>query len=97
MGDNSLAGADSLAQTLRSEGVRAELDITGRKIDKQLKAALKKGIPFAVFVGENEISTGTYTVKNLIDSTEQKIGVDRMVSVVTDHRYDGDEDAAFNL
>ena len=97
VGDNSLAGADSLAQTLRSEGVRAELDITGRKIDKQLKAALKKGIPFAVFVGENEISTGTYTVKNLIDSTEQKIGVDRMVSVVTDHRYDGDEDAAFNL
>ena len=54
-------------------------------------------LPFAVFVGENEISTGTYTVKNLIDSTEQKIGVDRMVSVVTDHRYDGDEDAAFNL
>lgn len=97
VGDNSLAGADSLAQTLRSEGVRAELDITGRKIDKQLKAALKKGIPFAVFVGESEISTGTYTVKNLIDSTEQKIGVDRMVSVVTDHRYDGDEDAAFNL
>lgn len=97
VGDNSLAGADSLAQTLRSEGVRAELDITGRKIDKQLKAALKKGIPFAVFVGENEISTGSYTVKNLIDSTEQKIGVDRMVSVVTDHRYDGDEDAAFNL
>lgn len=97
VGDSSLAGADSLAQTLRSEGVRAELDITGRKIDKQLKAALKKGIPFAVFVGENEISTGTYTVKNLIDSTEQKIGVDRMVSVVTDHRYDGDEDAAFNL
>lgn len=97
VGDNSLAGADSLAQTLRSEGVRAELDITGRKIDKQLKAAIKKGIPFAVFVGDNEISTGTYTVKNLIDSTEQKIGVDRMVSVVTDHRYDGDEDAAFNL
>jgi len=97
VGDNSLASADSLAQTLRSEGVRAELDITGRKIDKQLKAALKKGIPFAVFVGENEISTGSYTVKNLIDSTEQKIGVDRMVSVVTDHRYDGDEDAAFNL
>ena len=90
VGDNSLAGADSLAQTLRSEGVRAELDITGRKIDKQLKAALKKGIPFAVFVGENEISTGTYTVKNLVDSTEQKIGVDRMVSVVTDHRNGSD-------
>lgn len=37
----SMAGADDLARKLRSEGVRAELDITGRKIDKQIKAALK--------------------------------------------------------
>ena len=49
-----MAGADDLARKLRSEGVRAELDITGRKIDKQIKAALKKQIPFAVFVGEDE-------------------------------------------
>ena len=90
-----MSGADALARKLRSEGVFAELDITGRKIDKQLKAALKKQVPFAVFVGPEELESETYTVKNLVESTEQKVNFTRMISVVTDHRYDGDEDALF--
>ena len=93
----SLAGADDLARQLRDEGVRAELDITGRKIDKQIKAALKKRIPFAVFVGEDEIASGAYTVRNLVESDEQKVGVERIVTIVKDRRYDGDDDAAFEL
>ena len=93
----SLTGADDLARKLRDEGVRAELDITGRKIDKQIKSALKKRIPFAVFVGEDEIASGAYTVRNLVESDEQKVGAERIVTIVKDRRYDGDEDAAFEL
>ncbi len=93
----TLEGADALARKLRSDGVLAELDITGRKLDKQLKTALKKQIPFAVFVGEEEMKEGLYTVKNLIESTEQRVDADRMVTIVKDRRYDGDEDAAFEI
>ena len=93
----SLDGADDLARSLRREGVRVELDITGRKIDKQLKTALKKQIPFVTFVGEEELKSGVYTVKNLVESSEQKIDADRMVTVVKDHRYDGDDDAVFEV
>ena len=92
-----MAGADDLARKLRSEGVRAELDISGRKIDKQIKAALKKQIPFAVFVGEDEIASGAYTVRNLVESDEQKVGAERIVTIVKDRRYDGDEDALFEV
>lgn len=95
--DKFLESADVLARKLRSDGVLVELDITGRKLDKQLKTALKKQIPFAVFVGEEEVKEGLYTVKNLVESTEQRVEADRMVSIVTDHRYDGDEDAAFEI
>lgn len=93
----SLGGADTLARTLRSEGVRAELDFSGRKLDKQLKTALKKNIPFVAFVGEEEVASGVYTIKNLIESTEQKVSLERMISVVKDRRYDGDDDAAFEI
>ena len=92
-----LEGADALARSLRSEGVRAELDFSGRKLDKQLKTALKKNIPFVAFVGEEEIASGVYTIKNLIESTEQKVSLERMISVVKDRRYDGDDDAAFEI
>lgn len=90
-------GADTLARKLREDGVRVELDITGRKVDKQLKTALKKAIPFAVFVGPDELKDGVYTVKNLVASTEEKADLARMITIVRDRRYDGDEDAAFEL
>jgi len=95
--ESAEAGADKLARELRSEGVLVELDITSRKIDKQLKTAVKKGIPFVAFVGEEELESGVYTVKNLTDSTEQKMDAVRMVTVVKDHRYGGDEDAVFEV
>lgn len=95
--EKSLDGADALARQLRKEGVRVELDITGRKLDKQLKTATKKQIPFATFVGEDELKSGVYSVKNLVDGTEQKIDAVRMVTVVKDHRYDGDDDAVFDV
>ena len=88
----SLPGADTLAQKLRAEGVKAELDITGRKLDKQIKTAAKKQIPFAVFIGEDEIKNGMYTVKNLAESNEQKVDFDRMITIVKDRRYDSDDD-----
>lgn len=89
--------ANELVRKLRSEGVRAEIDITGRKIDKQLKTAVKKQIPFATFIGSEEIENEVYSVKNLVESTEQKVDITRMITVVKDHRYDGDDDAVFEI
>ncbi len=93
----SVEGADKLARKLRGEGVKVELDFTARKLDKQLKTALKKGIPFAMFVGENELSSGIYSVKNLETSTEQQADFDRVITTVKDHRYDGDDDVVFEV
>ncbi len=95
IGDESMEGADKLARDLRKEGVRAELDITGKKLDKQIKTAIKKQIPFVAFVGEEELSSGIYTLKNLKTSSEDKVDAVRMVSVVSDYRYNGAEDSVF--
>ena len=87
------SGANELASRLRSEGVRVELDITGRKADKQLKTALKKQIPFIAFVGENEVASQQYTVKDLAKGSEETVSFERMVAVVSDRRrHAGDDD-----
>ena len=87
------AGANELASRLRSEGVRVELDITGRKADIQLKTALKKQIPFIAFVGENEVASQQYTVKDLAKGSEETVSFERMVAVVSDRRrHAGDDD-----
>jgi histidyl-tRNA synthetase len=81
-----IAAASKIAKTLRSEGVNAELDITDRKLDKQLKSAVKKQIPFILFVGSQEVADEIYTLKNIGTSEEQKLGLERIISLVKDRR-----------
>jgi histidyl-tRNA synthetase len=85
LGD-TLKGATKLAADLREEGVNVELDITGRKLDKQLKTAVKKDIPFIIFVGEEELNTEIYSFKDTSSSEEQKLSFERIVSSVKDRR-----------
>lgn len=82
-----LEGALKLADNLRDEGVRVEVDITGRKLDKQLKTAVKKDIPFILFVGEKELKTEIYSFKDTASSEEQKLSFERVVSSVKDRRH----------
>ena len=93
--EQSIEGANELAVKLRALDVKIELDITGRKIDKQIKTADKKGIPFVIFVGSDEIVDEVYSVKNLKTAEEQKVNVMRIVSIVKDHRYDSGDDSVF--
>lgn len=82
----SLPGAMDFASKLRNEGVNVELDITGRKLDKQLKTAIKKEIPFIVFIGEDELASEVYPFKDTASSEEQKLSFERIVSSVKDRR-----------
>ncbi len=86
LGD-SADGAAKLAADLRSEGVKTELDVTGRKLDKQLKTALKKNVPYILFVGEDELSKEVYTFKDTSTAQEQKLSFERIVSTVKDRRH----------
>jgi histidyl-tRNA synthetase len=84
--DNTFAGALEFAQKLREEGVRVEVDITGRKIDKQIKAVIKKKVPFLVFIGENELAQQQYPFKDTVTAEEETLSFERIVSRVKDRR-----------
>ncbi|MGK2896529.1 MAG: histidine--tRNA ligase [Candidatus Saccharimonadales bacterium] len=86
LGEVSQIGANALARTLREEGVNAEVDITGRKLDKQLKTAVKKGVPYMIFVGETELKEGLYNFKDTITSDEEKLSVERIITKIKDRR-----------
>ena len=90
--DNTFNGAIALAQRLRTEGVKVEVDITGRKIDKQIKAVIKKKVPFIVFVGENELAQEMYPFKDTQTTEEEKLSFERIVSKVKDRRRKSDDE-----
>ncbi|UTX51661.1 histidine--tRNA ligase [Candidatus Saccharibacteria bacterium TM7i] len=67
-----VAGAQKLAAELREGGLNIEVDITGRKLDRQIKAAAKKNIQTVIFVVLDEIAVDLYSVKNLSSGSEVK-------------------------
>ncbi len=85
IGDN-LRGAHKLAGEFRSEGVNVEFDFTGRKLDKQLKTAVKKKIPYIMFVGEAELGSEIYPLKNTMTGEEIRMSFERVVTTVKDRR-----------
>ena len=95
---DSLRGAEKMAKLLRKEGVNVELDFTGRKLDKQLKTAVKKSIPYLLFVGEAELASEIYPLKNTVTSEEKQLSFERIVSLVTDRRSKRhSDDAEFDI
>lgn len=92
LGDNTLKGAHKLAKDLREEGVKVAVDITGRKLDKQIKTAIKQKVPFMLFVGENELNEQRYTLKDVAKQHEEKLSFERVVTTIEDYRRRGDID-----
>ena len=73
MGQNAYATAIRAAKTLRNAGFRVELPATELKFGKALERASKLGSRFALILGDNEIQSGEWTLKNLATSEQQKL------------------------
>ena len=65
MDEAYLPQALELAQLLRAAGINTEVQLEAKKIAKQFQYADRAGVRFMVLCGENEISRGVVTVKDL--------------------------------
>lgn len=65
--------ATELAQTLRLEGVRVLVDVSGKKIGDQLARTDKRGIPFVICIGEDEATSNVFTIKHLASGKEKRL------------------------
>lgn len=63
-----------ISSLLRKSGVSTELYLDeNAKLDKQLKYADQKGIPFAIIIGPEEVKNNTVTLKNLKTCSQKTI------------------------
>ncbi|HSW75314.1 MAG TPA: histidine--tRNA ligase [Candidatus Saccharimonadales bacterium] len=84
------ASAQKVIAELREMGANVAVDLSGKKMDKQIKTAVKKGIHYAMFIGEKELKDELYTVRNLATGVEERHSISRIVSIVKDYRGDSD-------
>ena len=73
----------TLANNLRKNGqVNTEVyPDPDAKLDKQLKYANKKGIPFVAILGENEVNTQSLTLKNMIDGKQTSLPLNKLSDI----------------
>lgn len=68
-----LSPAIALATALRKEGIRTQLYTENKKFKQKLSYADKLSIPYAAFLGEDEIAQGKVTVKDLTTGEQQTV------------------------
>ena len=71
MGEAALAPAARLVRELRAQGLSLEIDYDPMKIKKAMGVANKLQARFAIIIGEGELASGKYQVKDMA-SGEQK-------------------------
>lgn len=75
--------AYSLATQLREKGMNVDFYPSGEKLDKQLKYADKKGIPFVVIAGEEEMKKKSAMLKNLRTKEQKEVLLTELEKSVT--------------
>jgi len=70
-----------IANKLRAESIPTELYLDPEtKLDKQLKYADKKGIPFVIIIGPDEVKANRLTFKDMATGAQKKISLENLVS-----------------
>jgi histidyl-tRNA synthetase len=70
--------AVKLAETLRGQGMNVAVNITTKKLGDQIKIADRQKIPFTLVLGEDEVKSGLYPLKNLLSGKEKKVRLEEI-------------------
>ena len=79
-GEKETAYCLPLINKVRAQGIRAEIYPDATKMKKQMSYANAKHIPFVALAGENEMSEGKLTLKNMDTGEQQMLTIDELIA-----------------
>ena len=74
------APAIALAESLRSSGIRVQLYGEQKKFKQKMSYADKIGVPYAIFLGEDEIAQGKCSVKDMRSGEQVALTVEEAIA-----------------
>jgi histidyl-tRNA synthetase len=82
-GDKEALYATQAVSALRDRGIAAELYPDAAKMGKQMTYADKRGIPYVVLAGTDEMNNQRYTLKNLSDGKQESVALQELVDILS--------------
>lgn len=83
-GDKETAYCLPIVSKVRNAGISTEIYPDAGKMKKQMAYANAKEIPFVALAGENEISEGKITLKNMTTGEQRLVTPDELVEIVSE-------------
>ena len=74
-----LSKSIEIANTLRNAGINTEIYFDNKKIKTKFKYADKLQIPYVIVIGEDEIKSGKFTIKNMNDGTQEQLEIEKII------------------
>ena len=74
--------AFKIASFFRKNGIGTDLDLSARSINKQMEYANEHGYRMAVIVGEDEVKSGIYTLKDMKTGEQKKLKLEEIAEEV---------------
>lgn len=72
-----------LAESLRNAGVKTVVELSGRKVKKAFDYANKQKIKYVMVVGENEINSALYSLKNMETGEQVSLPLEKVLEVLS--------------
>ena len=80
LGEEEQAAAMTLISELRNAGIAAEIYPDSGKMKKQMEYANRRGIPYVVIIGSDELQRGVATVKNMLSGEQREVAFGDLAS-----------------
>ncbi len=82
-GEREAAHCLRLATRLRQAGIRTEVYPDSVKMKKQMSYANAQAVPYVALVGENEMQSGTVSLKNMQTGEQQSLTVEEVIRAIS--------------
>ena len=84
-----IAPAISLAESLRTSGIRVQLYGEQKKFKQKMSYADKLGVPFVILLGEDELAQGKCAVKNMVSGEQVLLTAEEAAAHILTNKYTG--------
>jgi len=80
----TMAQALEIATKIRDAGISAEIYFNDGKMGKKFSYADKLGIPYVVVIGEDEITTGKFKLKDMVTGEQKELDIAQIIQNLQD-------------
>lgn len=75
-----------IVKNLRDNGISCEMNLSGRSLKAQFKYADKINAKFVITVGEDELTSGMFNIKDMFKGTQGSIPENKIVEYILENR-----------